>query len=236
MQFVFAYQREPHAGQLAFADVQQPQDLGERATLAHRTCTDLALAPADVWIDGMDDQSRALFGDLPSPAIIIDPLGSVRVKLPWAEPEALAPTLKQLLAALPDEIARELARAPASDAVATTRRLGAQLWTFAHRTGANCPSGSGCSQATPGCNLHPPLRWIDLVTGATQVVENPTDVRCAEWLTLLATTGQPVVQQWALSRLLDLHRRAKDQAAATATEAQLAELRHRLPWLEGFAP
>ena len=74
MQFVFVYQREPHAGQLAFVDVQQPKDLGERVELARRTCTDMELAPASIWVDGMDDQSRALFGDLPSPAIVIDPL------------------------------------------------------------------------------------------------------------------------------------------------------------------
>jgi hypothetical protein len=76
--FVFVYQREPHAQQQAFRDVQQPQNLGERCELARRTCAEFDLAPGTVWIDGMDDQSRALFGDLPSPAIVVDPFGVVR--------------------------------------------------------------------------------------------------------------------------------------------------------------
>lgn len=97
--FVIVYQREPHARQLAFADVEQPKNLGERCALARRTCDELMLAPAMVWVDGMDDQSRALFGDLPDPAIVIDANGVIRHKLPWAEPALLRPLVAQLLAA-----------------------------------------------------------------------------------------------------------------------------------------
>lgn len=98
IEFVIVYQREPHARQLAFADVAQPKNLGERCALARRTCDELMLAPAMVWVDGMDDQSRALFGDLPDPAIVIDADGVIRHKLPWAEPALLRPIVEQLLA------------------------------------------------------------------------------------------------------------------------------------------
>lgn len=45
----------------------------------------------------MDDQSRGMFGDLPTPAIIINPEGLVSVKLPWAEPAVLGPRLEAVL-------------------------------------------------------------------------------------------------------------------------------------------
>lgn len=99
VEFVFVYQREPHARQMAFADIEQPKDLGERCALARRTCDEMALPSARVWIDGMDDQSRALFGDLPSPAIVIDRDGVLRSKLVWAEPDALTPIVQAVLAA-----------------------------------------------------------------------------------------------------------------------------------------
>jgi len=126
VEFVYVYQREPHARQMAFTAIEQPKDLGERCQLARKTCDELSLPSARVWIDGMDDQSRALFGDLPSPAILIDPQGVIRSKLPWAEPEALQPLVQGMLAAaakaqasgaaVPAPAVPEVADAPAGDA------------------------------------------------------------------------------------------------------------------------
>ncbi|MFN6195355.1 MAG: hypothetical protein ACK5BN_16210, partial [Planctomycetota bacterium] len=82
------YQREPHAGQLGFADVEQPRTLAERAHLARRTLADNGL-DVDVWIDGLDDASRFAFGALPNWAIVVDPAGIVRLKLPWFVPEVV---------------------------------------------------------------------------------------------------------------------------------------------------
>ena len=82
------YQREPHAGQLGFADVEQPRTLAERAHLARRTLADSGL-DVDVWIDGLDDASRFAFGALPNWAIVVDPAGIVRLKLPWFVPEVV---------------------------------------------------------------------------------------------------------------------------------------------------
>lgn len=84
---------------MAFRDVPQPTTIEERLALARRACDEFEL-PQDFWIDGLDDQSRALFGDLPSPALILDPDGKVVAKLPWAEPDQLGPKLDEHLAAL----------------------------------------------------------------------------------------------------------------------------------------
>jgi hypothetical protein len=49
----------------------------------------------------MDDASRALFSDLPSPAFVIDRQGRIADKLPWADPELLQQSLAKLLEAEP---------------------------------------------------------------------------------------------------------------------------------------
>ena len=88
MHVVVVHQREPHAGQLGFMDVEQPTTFAARAQLARRTLTDNGL-DVDVWIDGLDDASRFAFGALPNWAIVVDPAGVVRLKLPWFVPEVV---------------------------------------------------------------------------------------------------------------------------------------------------
>jgi hypothetical protein len=215
VQFVFVYQREPHARQQAFRDVPQPQNLGERCELAHRTCAELALAPGTVWIDGMDDQSRALFGDLPSPAIVVDPFGLVRAKLPWAEPDALAPLLAGLLPELPAEVEARLA--PAAPAVrdGDRARIGAQLWKERHGRATSLPT-------------EPPANdtWSELVAAATLAAERPDDARWRACIDRLAASADARVRHWALARLAA--RCPQDAAAAKA----LADLRTAQPWLQ----
>lgn len=53
-----------------------------------------------ILVDGMDDESRALFGDLPSPAFIVDASGRIVDKLPWADPDQIGERLKALAAAV----------------------------------------------------------------------------------------------------------------------------------------
>lgn len=95
VRFVVVYQREPHAGQMAFRDVPQPTDRAERVELAKKTLAELQL-DVDLWIDDSGDQSRALFGDLPNSAIVIDASGTVRLKLSWCEPEVLRGALPEI--------------------------------------------------------------------------------------------------------------------------------------------
>ena len=90
------YQREPHARQLAFRDVAQPETFEERAALARRMLEELEL-DVEVWIDDLGDRSRATFGDLPSWAVVISSGGSIRRKLAWPDPDSL----QKLVANLP---------------------------------------------------------------------------------------------------------------------------------------
>lgn len=52
--------------------------------------------PMTVLVDSMEDQSRAMFSDLPSPAFIIDAKGVVREKFPWADAETIGPAVAKL--------------------------------------------------------------------------------------------------------------------------------------------
>ena len=81
---MIVYQKEPHAGQLAFRDVAQPETLEQRVSLAKRMKEEYEL-PMTVLVDTMEDQSRALLSDLASPAFVIDADGMIANKFPWAD-------------------------------------------------------------------------------------------------------------------------------------------------------
>ncbi|MFY9304607.1 MAG: hypothetical protein WAO31_03790 [Rhodoluna sp.] len=88
-EILIVYQKEPHAGQMAFGDVVQPESFEQRCVLAQRMKDEYEL-PMTVLVDTMEDQSRALFSDLPSPAFVIDAEGIIRAKFPWAEGDQIA--------------------------------------------------------------------------------------------------------------------------------------------------
>ena len=90
-------QKEPHAGTLSFKDISQPETIAERTKLAKRMKEEFEL-PMTVLVDTMEDSSRALFTDLPSPAFVIDEKGVVRGKMPWAQPDEIAALLVKLKA------------------------------------------------------------------------------------------------------------------------------------------
>lgn len=121
MVFAVVEQKEPHAGRMAFASITQPATFAERHALAVRMRDELEV-PLPIWIDGMDDASRALFSDLPSPAFVIDRDGRIAHKLPWADATALQPVLARLLAAeLPATARRDTMSL--AQRVAVARRL-----------------------------------------------------------------------------------------------------------------
>lgn len=97
MVFAVIEQKEPHAGRMAFAAIAQPNTFVERCALARRLRDEVEV-PLPIYVDGMDDASRALFSDLPSPAFVIDRSGHIADKLPWADPEPLAKSLAAVLA------------------------------------------------------------------------------------------------------------------------------------------
>ena len=94
-EIIVVYQKEPHAGQLAFKDVEQPETIEQRIALARRMKDEYEL-PMTVLVDSMQDQSRALFSDLPSPAFVIDKEGVIRSKFPWADAETIQPAVAKL--------------------------------------------------------------------------------------------------------------------------------------------
>lgn len=96
MTFLVVEQKEPHAGRMAFEDVKQPATFAERCALAERMRDELEVT-MPIYVDGMDDASRALFSDLPSPAFLIDREGRIADKLPWADPEPLGNAITRLL-------------------------------------------------------------------------------------------------------------------------------------------
>jgi hypothetical protein len=98
--FVIVYQREPHAGRMAFADLAQPATFAERRALATRAKDELGL-PLLSLVDGMDDASRALFSDLPAPVFALDRFGHVAAKEPWIDVDKLPAMLDAALVARP---------------------------------------------------------------------------------------------------------------------------------------
>lgn len=96
MTFLVVEQKEPHAGRMAFEDIKQPATFAERCALAERMRDELEVT-MPIYVDGMDDASRALFSDLPSPAFVIDREGRIADKLPWADPEPLGNAITRVL-------------------------------------------------------------------------------------------------------------------------------------------
>ncbi len=94
-EIVIVYQKEPHARQLAFQSIAQPETFEQRCELARRMQEEYEL-PMTILVDTMEDQSRALFSDLPSPAFVIDPNGIVRAKFPWADAETIRPAVEEI--------------------------------------------------------------------------------------------------------------------------------------------
>lgn len=104
--FAVVEQKEPHVGRMAFADIEQPATFAERCTLAQRIRDELEV-PLPIYVDGMDDASRALFSELPSPAFVIDRQGNIADKLPWADAEPLQASIDAALAVGPKPLAPE---------------------------------------------------------------------------------------------------------------------------------
>jgi len=94
-QIVIIYQKEPHPRQLAFKSISQPENFEQRCVLAKRMQDEYEL-PMTLLVDTMEDQSRALFSDLPSPAFVIDAEGIIRAKFPWADAETIRPAVEKI--------------------------------------------------------------------------------------------------------------------------------------------
>lgn len=205
MVFLTVHQREPHARQMAFEEIAQPTSYAERCALAERTREELELT-APILIDTLDDQSRAYFGDLPSPAIVIGPDGVVRVKLPWAEPDVLGPRIERLL----DELAAEEIGGDAPPRARTGAALRA----------VRIPSAGESARADLAAVLeelgdgHADLRALALA----ELAADDEGIRAAAVAARTAWSDDPARTAAALARLAVTH------PDATASRALLQEI------------
>lgn len=94
--FIVVYQREAHAGENIFADVEQPETYEQRKALAERACNELKVATT-VVVDDMVNTVRRAYGRLPNSAFIIARGGEVVHKEAWATPEGWSDILRELL-------------------------------------------------------------------------------------------------------------------------------------------
>ena len=85
---------------MAFSEIAQPESFEARCELAKKMQDEYEL-PMTILVDTMEDQSRALFSDLPSPVFIIDAEGMIVAKFPWPD----GPQIKQAIDAIVHPVA-----------------------------------------------------------------------------------------------------------------------------------
>ena len=219
MAFAVVEQKEPHAGRMAFADIAQPGTFAERCALARRLSEELEV-PLPIYVDGMDDASRALFSDLPSPAFLIDRNGRIADKLPWADPAPLA----QALAAV---LARDAAVPKATEGT----------WTIEQREGfARRLLAAGKSTEARA--------WLDVAaTPAPKEAPSPEALARTAVLRAITLRGeQETVRTTAIeaARRLVATAWATDRGRLLAARIELAEAAEGTPlaaslWREAFA-
>lgn len=80
---------------MAFRNIAQPESFAERCELALRMKDEYEM-PMTVLVDTMEDQSRSIFSDLPSPVYVLDAKGIVRAKFPWPDQELIEEAVYRL--------------------------------------------------------------------------------------------------------------------------------------------
>ncbi|MBM3961673.1 MAG: hypothetical protein FJ306_07215 [Planctomycetes bacterium] len=136
-----------------------------------------------MWIDGLDDASRFAFGALPNWAIVVDPAGAVRLKLPWFVPEVVERAV--------DEVAWEFRTPPpagdAKPAAATDRTT-----TFRAAIAAAAPTAADDAARARDAHHRDAMR-------AHLADALPGHPDRDGWLAELArATAPPQQRQWAL--------------------------------------
>ena len=96
MKFIVLYQREAHANELGFQDIDQPVTMEERLELAGRCRSELGVERTIV-VDRMDNAVREAYGRLPNSAYIIKPGGEIVMKEPWADANRWPAILDEIL-------------------------------------------------------------------------------------------------------------------------------------------
>ena len=177
MKIVVVYQREPHARQLAFDDVEQPATFEERVALARRMLADLQL-DVEVWVDDLGDSSRAAFGDLPSWAVMLSEEGTIMRKLAWPDPKTLA------------DFTKDLPTRRASSSI-PNKRLQASLARARDRQLPPLSAGAGAQAA----GQHDRCAHLAFLVEAA-----PEHAARASWLRELADNGPAWQRAWARAK------------------------------------
>ena len=94
--FVVLYQREAHAGESRFVDIEQPETIDAREELARKSCEELNIATL-VVIDDMENTVREAYGELPNSAYMVQKGGEIFYKEAWARPDEWGPQLEKLV-------------------------------------------------------------------------------------------------------------------------------------------
>ena len=178
------YQREPHARQLAFGDIGQPESFEERAALARRMLQELEL-DVEVWIDDLGDSSRATFGDLPSWAVMLSTGGTIMRKIAWPDPESLT----AITGDLPN---RAAAGPPTADRVRANRQKYSLKQAKELLTSHLYLTEE--ARAARRHDRHAHLAYL--------IESAPEHASRSEWLQELAESGPPYQRAWARQRQL----------------------------------
>jgi hypothetical protein len=97
VEFIVLYQREAHANEMDFQEIDQPVEMDERLELASRCRTELGL-DRTIVVDRMDNGVREAYGGLPNSAYIVKPGGEIVFKEAWAKAGGWPEVLDKLLA------------------------------------------------------------------------------------------------------------------------------------------
>jgi len=94
--FIILYQREAHAGEYMFKEVEQPETIEGRIELARKSCDELGIATT-VVIDDMNNSVRQAYGELPNSAYFIAQGGMIAHKEAWARPDGWPELLRKVV-------------------------------------------------------------------------------------------------------------------------------------------
>lgn len=100
MEFVVVYVRDPHPGEPAFRQYEQPTNFEQRRQYARELAATRQMK-ATVVVDGMDDKVSERFGSLPNMVYLIDRNGIIAYKSTWTMAEKVDRVLDALTAETP---------------------------------------------------------------------------------------------------------------------------------------
>lgn len=100
VEFVVVYVRDPHPGEPAFRQYEQPQNFEQRRQYARELAATRQMK-ATVVVDSMDNEVSERFGSLPNMIYVIDRNGIISYNATWTMAERVDRVLDALTAETP---------------------------------------------------------------------------------------------------------------------------------------